>query len=58
VIYGVIGARDAARLLARLGPHSAGKGCRYLKRLADVDRAVLETLIRRAVGGKGGRRRA
>ena len=31
-------------LLARLGKHSVGKGCLYVKRLADVDMAVLEAL--------------
>lgn len=36
--------RDA--LLATLGPHNTGKACLYLKRLADIDLRVLETLIR------------
>jgi hypothetical protein len=36
-------AREAA--LARLGKHETGKGCLYVKRLADVDLAVLEVLI-------------
>lgn len=31
-------------LLARLGKHRLGKGCVYLKRLSDVDLAVLEEL--------------
>lgn len=35
-------------LFERLGPHTTGKGCLYLKRLSDVDPAVLETLIRNA----------
>jgi len=35
--------RDA--LLARLGKHSTGKGCLYIKTLADVNQAVLEQLI-------------
>lgn len=34
--------------LARLGPHKAGKGCLYLKRLADVDQDVLRELIDRS----------
>ncbi|WP_257387513.1 DUF1801 domain-containing protein [Tahibacter caeni] len=42
--------RDA--LLAKLGKHKTGKGCLYLKSLADVDRAVLEELIRRSVAAK------
>jgi len=35
--------RDA--LLSRLGKHSLGKGCLYITKLADVDRAALEDLI-------------
>ncbi len=35
-------------LFDALGPHTTGKGCLYLKRLSDVDPAVLETLIRKA----------
>jgi len=43
VIYGM-GVEDHADILARLGKHSTGKGCLYLKRLADVDLSVLEEL--------------
>ena len=32
-------------LLARLGKHKTGKVCLYVKRLADVDLAVLEALV-------------
>lgn len=32
-------------LLARLGRHKAGKGCLYVRRLADVDLDVLEQLV-------------
>jgi len=32
-------------LLDRLGSHSTGKSCLYLKRLADVDEQVLRTLL-------------
>jgi hypothetical protein len=32
-------------LLGRLGPHSTGKSCLYVKRLADVDQGVLRELI-------------
>ena len=32
-------------LLARLGPHSTGKSCLYIKRLADVDEDVLRSLV-------------
>ncbi|MAL03950.1 MAG: hypothetical protein CL625_06735 [Arenimonas sp.] len=36
-------------LMARLGKHKTGKSCLYLKRLADVDMAVLEDLVRESV---------
>lgn len=36
-------------LLARLGKHRAGKVCVYIRRLADVDAAVLETLVARSI---------
>jgi hypothetical protein len=32
-------------LLKKLGKHSLGKGCLYIKRLEDVDQAVLKVLI-------------
>ena len=32
-------------LLDRLGPHTTGKGCLYVKRLDDVDRDVLVELV-------------
>jgi hypothetical protein len=40
---------ETVALLQRLGPHSTGKGCVYLKRLDDVDAEVLEEFLRRAV---------
>jgi hypothetical protein len=39
--------RDA--LLARLGKHRTGKVCVYIRRLANVDLKVLETLVARSV---------
>ena len=32
-------------LMAKLGKHKAGKACLYLRRLSDVDPAILEKLI-------------
>jgi hypothetical protein len=32
-------------LLKKLGKHKTGKGCLYVKRLADVDAKVLEEII-------------
>src|SRR5262245_61601351 len=46
-LYGGIQGRDA--LLKKLGKHKTGKGCLYLKRLADVDLAVLRRLIEESV---------
>ena len=40
---------QAKALLDRLGKHSAGKACLYVKRLADVDSEVLEALIAQSV---------
>jgi hypothetical protein len=38
VLYGVTGFSDAQALLAKLGKHTTGKGCLYIKKLADVDK--------------------
>ena len=43
-----LGERDA-ELLNRLGPHKAGKGCLYLKRVDAVDLDVLHELVARTV---------
>jgi hypothetical protein len=45
VVYLPADPPDREQLLARLGKHRAGKCCVYIKRLADVDQAVLEQLI-------------
>jgi hypothetical protein len=45
VIYLVPSWEGAQALLANLGKHKMGKGCLYFKRLADLDRAVLEKLV-------------
>ena len=39
--------RDA--LLAQLGKHKTGKVCVYIRRLADIDLKVLETLVARSI---------
>lgn len=46
VLYGLLGAPGAEAALGRLGPHSTGKGCLYVKRLAAVDAGVLEAMVR------------
>ncbi|MGN9889649.1 DUF1801 domain-containing protein [Micromonospora sp. L31] len=40
---------EKEQLLARLGRHTVGKGCLYVKRLADVDLDVLTELVRASV---------
>jgi Domain of unknown function (DU1801) len=37
---------EADELFARLGKHSTGKSCLYIKKLADVDLEVLQRLIK------------
>jgi hypothetical protein len=49
VLYSLLGCNDAEALLAKLGKHTTGKGCLYIMKLADVNPAVLEKLIRSAV---------
>jgi hypothetical protein len=39
---------DQADLLKKLGKHSLGKGCLYIKRLSDVNLPTLKKLIQRA----------
>jgi hypothetical protein len=56
VLYGVMGSGDAQALLAKLGKHSTGKGCLYIKKLADVDPKVMEALVVKAVAAKRARR--
>jgi Domain of unknown function (DU1801) len=44
VLYG-LGIERNADLIDRLGNHTTGKGCLYIKRLSDVDPTVLRDLI-------------
>lgn len=46
-LYIMPGLERYTDLLERLGPHKTGKSCLYVKRLADVDQAVLRELIDR-----------
>ena len=47
-LYGLTYYGSNVDLLERLGPHTTGKGCLYLKRLDAVDRDVLAELVRRS----------
>lgn len=47
-IYLMFDVNEETELLERLGPYRAGKGCLYIKSLADVDIEVLKELIRKS----------
>ena len=49
VLYNLTGFSHSEALLARLGKHTTGKGCLYIKKLADVDQNVLEALVVKSV---------
>jgi hypothetical protein len=55
VLYGMTGFSEAATVLAKLGKHTTGKGCLYIKKLADVDQRVLETLVVKSLAAKRAR---
>lgn len=46
VLYILPGYQDMTDKLARLGKHKIGKSCLYINKLADVDMAVLEEIVR------------
>jgi hypothetical protein len=45
VIYLVPDQDEQKSLLSKLGPHKMSKSCLYFKRLADLDKSVLEKLV-------------
>lgn len=56
VLYLMDGYEKEAELMSKLGKHRTGRSCLYLKRLADVDEAVLQELIQRGVAAMAERR--
>lgn len=50
-LYILTGLDKSAAQLKKLGKHSTGAGCLYIKRLSDVDVKVLEELIANGVKG-------
>ena len=48
-LYIMAGFSEYDALLAQLGKHTIGKSCLYIKRLADVDQAVLREIVERSV---------
>ena len=53
-IYLGTGIEPFGALVARLGKHGEGRGCLYVKKLADLDREVLRELIATAYAAPGG----
>jgi hypothetical protein len=49
VLYNAIAFSGSEALLAKLGKHTTGKGCLYIKKLTDVDQEVLKTMIRESL---------
>jgi hypothetical protein len=49
VVYGLTGFAGSEELRARLGKHSTAGGCLHIKKLADVDQEVLETMVVKSV---------
>jgi hypothetical protein len=52
VLYQGLGFPGCEAILARLGKHTTGKGCLYIKSLADVDHKVLEELVVKSVASR------
>ncbi len=53
VLYGVIFYDRGVELLEKLGPHTQGKGCPYIKDLDKIDQEVLKRMIANAWHNKG-----
>lgn len=49
VIYNAIGFTGSEELLAKLGRHTTGKGCLYIKKLTDIDTEVLNEMVAKSV---------
>ena len=48
-LYFMTGVEQYAPMLKDLGKHKIGKGCLYIRSLADIDEKVLERFIRTSV---------
>ncbi len=55
VVYGMTGFSESEALRAKLGKHTTGGGCLYIKKLADVDQRVLQALVLKSVAAKRAR---
>lgn len=54
VVYVMDGFDDYRPLLDRLGPHTIGRSCLYLKRLTDIDTAVLGEIVETSYAHRNG----
>jgi Domain of unknown function (DU1801) len=52
VLYGL---SEAEALLPKLGKHTRGKGCVYIKKLADVDQKVLKAMVVKSIAARRAR---
>lgn len=50
-VYLMVGFDKNTELMKKLGKHSVGKSCLYIKRLSDVHVPTLRKLIKESVGG-------
>ena len=51
-LYIMGGLTEDNELLKKLGKHTIGKSCLYIKRLSDIDTPTLKKLIRQSLKGK------
>jgi len=56
VLYSVIGFPDADAMLAKLGKHTTGKGCLYIKKLQDIAPKVLQAMLVKSLAAKRARK--
>jgi Domain of unknown function (DU1801) len=56
VLYNLIASEDSKALLPKLGKHTTGKGCLYIKKLADVDQQVLNAMLVKSVAATRARK--
>jgi hypothetical protein len=50
-VYLMVGFEKNAELMEKLGKHSTGKSCLYIKRLSDIDVPTLRKLIKESAKG-------
>ena len=53
-LYVLNGSREQGDLLKKLGKHKTGKGCLYINKLEEVDKAVLKKIIENTYEKYGG----